>query len=648
MTEAGVSAGRPERSPDSRPAPQSPPAAPGRRWAGPLLAALLAVSLGLRLVAGTAVLDNSYHFDERFSFRNVSALLVTGSGRPANAYYPGLSYLPQAAVLAASQALHRLTGIEALAVFDPAAADGYSRTAYFLVRLLAALFGTGSVWLTFLVGRRLFDERAGLLASLLLAAVPAHVSHSALFKPDILVVLLVLVAFRWSLDAVLDTPRLGRFLLAGAGVGLAVAAKYTGVGAALPLAAGVAVAGRHRPRLWLWLAAAAAASVVAFILLNPHLGVILDYLPRIWGIYESKGEAAGGSRWAMLGAEAAFLVRHHGLPVVLFAAAGLAGLAARAVRPGTERSRRLEAVMLLAFPAGYSLLYAASTTLFKGQNYLPVTPFTALAAAWAMVDLWDRLTARLPLLRTRTAALLVWTAAAAAVLAVPVREVYAGAVPTTFQRVEERLRAEEPLHLRQAYYERRRTPLRPAAGLHRLLTLPVESLARVAPADLDRSDFEVFYADRLEGPGAAFYWRRLGAAAGGAGRIEPRFLAARGAPLVVLSHPWNLQGEPIPLALGAVRGPNRFRAEAPALAPGEVVSFSFWMPLERGVPRPAWVRLDGRRLPLYETGIVKARIHLLTPRLELPREAGELRIDFEERLRLRWTPDVSLCRWRPR
>lgn len=622
------------------------PGEPRPRWVGWLLAALLAVSLALRLVAGSAVLDNSYHFDERFSFRNVSALLVEGTSRPANAYYPSLSYLPHAALLAASQGLYRLTGIERLSVFDPKASDGYSRTAYFLVRLVAAVAGTLSLWLTFLIGRRLFDARVGLLAAALLAAVPGHVSHSALFKPDVLVVLFTVLAVWWSLGAVLE-PRLGRFLLAGCGVGLAVAAKYTGVGAALPLALGAVVAGWRRRRLWLWLVAAGGASVVAFALLNPHLGVILDYLPRIWGIYESKGQSAGGSRLAMLGEEAAFLLRHHGLPVVLFALAGTVGACALALGRGTDRRRRLELLMLLAFPVGFSLLYAASTALFKGQNYLAVTPFTALLAAWPMVGLWDRLAARVPLLRARASALLVWGAVAAALLFVPAAEVYAGAVPSSFQVAEESLRGLAPLQYRQAYYERRQTPFRPTAGGHQMLTLPVESLAPVPVEELARSDAELFYAHRLEDDGGAFYWRRLAQAAGRIRRIDPSFPAVRGPALVLLSHPWSLAGEPRELPLEAARGRNRFRVELPAVAAGEVVSFGVWMPMERGEPRPAWMRLGRRQLPLYETGVVKARVHLLTPRLESAWEGGPLSVTFEERLHLRWTPRVTLCRWRP-
>lgn len=613
-----------------------------------LLAALLLVSFALRAATGTVVLDSSYHFDERFSFRNVSALLVEGSTRPANAYYPSLSYLPHAGVLAASEGLHRLTGSARLSIFDRGAADGYSRTAYLLVRLVSALFGTASIWLTFLAGRRLFDARTGLLAATLLSAVPSHVSHSALFKPDVLVVFFVSLAFLWSHRAV-HGPTVRRYLLAGCGAGLAVAAKYTGVAAALPLAVGAAAAGRWDPRAWTRLAAAGAAAVAAFMVLNPYLGTILAYLPRLWRIYSAKGEAVGGSHPAVLGEEVAFLVRNHQLPVVLLAAAGLAWALARAFRRATDRRRRLDALMLLALPVGYSLVYAASTTLFKGQNYLLVTPFTSLLAAWPAVALWDRLRLRFPGLGRPRLAAPVWALVVAAVFVVPVRAVYRAMVPTTFeaaQRVLGDLGAVEHLEHRIVYFERENLPLRVHHGGRRMATLPLERLDGVPEEDLAGADAEVFFARRLEETGAAFYWRRLATPAGWARRLEPGLLELRGPGLVVVAHPWEAAAEPVELALEATRGRNRFRAELPAAAPGERISFSVWLPLDRSRPRPATLRVGRRELPLYETAIAGRRLHVTTPRVAAAWGPRTVALAFEERLDLRWEPRVTVYRWR--
>jgi hypothetical protein len=616
----------------------------------PLLVALLVVTFGLRVATGAAVLDHTYHFDERYSFRNVSALLVEGTSRPANAFYPSLSYLPQTAVLAASAGLHRVTGIEGLAVFDQGAADGYSRTAYLLVRLVAALFGTLGVWLTFVLGRRMFDARIGLLAATLLSAVPSHVSHSALFKPDILVVLLVTLAFLWSRDAV-HAPRAGRYLLVGFGVGLAVAAKYTGVAAALPVAAGSAVAGWRDRRLWLWLVAAAGVSFAAFAILNPHFGTVLAYLPRLWRIYGTKGEAVGGSHLAVLGEEASFLVRNHQLPVVLFALVGLGWAGSRVLRRDGDDRLRLDALMLLAIPLGYSLLYAISTTLFMGQNFLLVTPFSSLLAAWPMVAVWDRARAWLRASRPRVGAspwlaAAVWTAVTAAILVTPVRAVYRAVVPTTFERAERILADPGPVERRIAYFEREDHRLQVRDGTHRMVTFPVAGLDRVPEEELRLADAEVFFARRLGAPEAPFYWRRLATAGVRAQRIEARLFHARGPGLVVLTHPWEPSREPSELVLGPGPGRNRFRVELPSVGPEERVSFGVWMPLDRSGPRPETLRVGRQELPLFETGVVARRLHATTLRAEAHWRNGETTLALEERLDLRWTPRVTLYRWR--
>lgn len=47
-----------------------------------------------------------------------------------------------------------------------------------ILRLPAALFGVASVWLVYLLGRKLFDETIGLLAAALLAIAPIHIYYS--------------------------------------------------------------------------------------------------------------------------------------------------------------------------------------------------------------------------------------------------------------------------------------------------------------------------------------------------------------------------------------------------------------------------------------------------------------------------------------
>ncbi len=582
-----------------------------------LLAALLVLSFGLRFASSSVGLDSTRNFDERFTLHNVRAFL-DGRFVPANGFYPGLSYLPQTLVLAASREVYRATGWEGAAVF---LADGqtFSPTAYLLARLLSVLYGTLSVWLVYRLGRRLYDPVVGLLAALLLSAMPAHLTASVAIKPDVLVVLLVLVAFDLAVSAI-EAPTLRRYVQAGAAVGLAVAAKYTGVGAAIPLTLGTLWPRPLEGRRWGRLVLAGAAAVGAFLLVNPFLPVLLSYLPELTGIYAKKGAEAGGSHLGMLALELRFLVRHHGAVLTGVALASMAALAWRARRHPDPRERG-RAGLLLAFPLGYSLLYAAATTLFKGQNYLAVGAFTSLAAAWGTTTAVRRFA--LPRLGRWGVPAVAWAASllVAVVLRPGIELVYAEVVPTTHERAGAVLLAAfQPLEAHLLVYERRKRedpPLRVTAGAIKSGTLVVPSLAEVPATSLDRADAEVFLAERLAEPSYRERWERTPEA--GRLRFGPRWFFARGPELVVLFHPWQKVEED-----------------------GELASFTVELPLPAEGGRT--VEIAGRSIPLHLTQDRGRKGLYLSERFEMPEgAAAELR--FPEAPVPVGEPVVTWYRW---
>lgn len=625
-----------------------------RRRVGVALAVVVLAGFGLRLWIASAHLDNTRHFDERFSLANVSALIDEGTLRPANAYYPSLSWLPQALVMGASEGLAGLTGAEALSVHSEETSDGWSPTAYLLARLVSVLWGTLGILAVFRLGRRLFDERAGLAAAVLVAALPPHVVASGLFKPDILVALLVTLTVLWSLDAA-ERPTLGRFALAGAGVGLAVAAKYTGVGAAFAVVAAALWGGWRRGtpgwgRRVALLAAAGATSVVLFFLLNPHSAVVFSYLPRLWEIMESKGEASGVSHLGVLGQAAWYPVRHHGWIVSLLALAGQIGLAVRLVRRGTVPDRRRDAAIVLAYAIGYPLLYAASTRLFKGQNLLPVACFTALAAGWAAVALWDRAAARVASLGRPALAVPLAVALAAAALFPAAQTVYATVVPTTWELAQSYIGSRlEPATVRRIYYERGPgllDRLEPADQGHRLPSIGVGRLDQVPLEDLDRADGEAFFASRLDEPGADFYLRRAALRGGAAARFEPGWMEAHGPGLVVLFHGWRALGPETPAV--EPLGGNRFRlALGEPVTAGEPVSLALRVPRRRRGPRPREVDLDGVARPLLITRVAEGVGHYQTAKLDLPPGTAAIELGLDPAIDLSQGLEVEVWRWRP-
>ncbi len=629
------------------------PTGEGRALAG-LALALVVVAFLLRLWYASPYLDGSRWFDELYSFRNVGAVLVEGGTKPANAFYPSLSYWPQTAALAASAWLAKVTGIAALAVRGDTA-DGWTPAAYAISRGLSALFGALSIGVLFLLGRRLFDARVGLLAAAFLAALEPHLFASAIFKPDVLVVLLVLLTFGWGLDAV-EKDTWGRWILAGVGVGLAVCAKYTGVGAAFPLiAAALWGDGWRRGRAWARLMVAGVASVLTFVVLNPYLFVVLRYIPRLFGIAEGKAAALASSPAVVARRELEFLWFQHRPAVFLLVAVGLLALAARAL--GRERFLALAvpdrltsrtAGMVLAYVLGYSVLYAAAGGVFRGQNYIPVAAFTSLGAAWVALRLWEALAARWRPLTSPLARAAGWALVLAALTAIPLRATWIEAVPTTTMRVERVLAQGLPeLEWRLLHFERGEDPMRPKQRSNPMTALPVARLAAVPPQELERGDAAVFFLANRQGPDAERY-RQLESAPG-VGRVEvrPGLLRARGPAMEVLLHPWQALGEPWPVATEPTGDEGRrFRAPLPAAPAGaELASLGLWLPIERGRRRPDWIWVGELKLPLFETHNRGRRSRFLTPRFELlPGEVLELA--FEQGTDLPGPPEVELRWWR--
>lgn len=628
------------------------------RWIPWALGLVLILCFALRVWNGSFALDSTRFFDERFSLRNVATLLVDGQSRPANAFYGSLSYLPQTLVLFVSEQLHQLSGIESLAIFDDRASDGWSSTAYLICRLVSAFFGTVSVFLTFMVGRRLFSAPVGLLGAVLLTAFPRHILASTEFKPDILVVALVLLTFLWSLDAA-HQPTARRLWLAGVGVGLAVATKYTGVGVAIPLTLGVLLYRWRDAKIWKILIGAGLASILTFAVLNIHLAVIIEYLPRIWRIMETKGDATGGSHWTVLWLELEFLINHHGPILFALAMVGITTLIGRLWRSETPPKLKVEAAMVLSYIFGYSVLYAAATKLFKGQNYLPVGAFTSILAAWIVVGLWSRVAGYLPLLRHPLVAIPLWLAFLFPVFEPPVSIIYKDVVPTTLELVQKEIRRMAPLELRHAFYERsgaaadydddyygkRRDILRATRSGHWFVALPRSSLTEVDELDLDSSDAEVFFSSRLEDPDTTqFYLRRATRPGSRSLRFEPRLLVSYGPGVVAVLHPWRPIGEPELLALEA-QGENRFLApRSEDLEPTDRYSFSMWLPLASGPEKPHKVQVGELELTLHRTRRGGKRAHYSTRRFDLP-QGTPLEIRFDPDLRLDPEPEIRLCRW---
>lgn len=612
------------------------------------LGLFLAVSFGLRVWYGSFQLHAGRVWDEQFEVENVAALLdgaflETDRPWPASVFYPSLSYLPHAGVLGAAQGIFRVEVLRADGGFTPAG--------YFLARATGALFGTLSLLWLFRVGCRLFDPEVALAGVALLAVVPWHLRMSAVFKPDALMVLMLLVAVEAALW-VAERPGLRRYLGAGAAVGLAVAAKYNALAVAVPVAVGALLDLRRRPRRLLLLAPAAAlAALAAFYLLNPFLLTTPELLDRDFGRtledYERKGEAAeiGRLRLPLVVVSALASGRFHGVVLTAAALAGLAILAFRllAERP-VDRLWRERLAVFLSFPAGYLLLYLLVTTNPAEHNWLPLTPFTSLAAAWLLAGLWRRLTGlvpgrwRRPYLDRGALALVL-----AGSLALGASYTYSIVVPATWVRAADHLRAALSLDYRDravvydlpagAYPAVRHGQRNKAA------VVPVDDVGAAAAGRLARSaDARIHLARRAPAPGCL---------PGDTRPREMRFRAAPfeswGPPVVLYLQRWRRVGTPRPLV---ATGPGEYRVSETAAPAGawlsvRVVSAPRVRPL--GLER---AELAGRPVRLLWGGMLPRRRHqFVSERVPAP-PSGPLTLrlpDAEPGV----VGEVSLLTWLP-
>ncbi|HSU84805.1 MAG TPA: glycosyltransferase family 39 protein, partial [Thermoanaerobaculia bacterium] len=585
---------------------------------GWLLALVLAVAFGARL---WMALSASRFFDDHYVLNNVLPFL-NGSLRPRQSYYGTLSWLPQALFLKVCDFLHSRTGLAALAVRGTQF-EGFTLGAFRIMRMFVVFYALVSLWMIYLVGRRLFSPAVGLAAAAVLAAYPQHVRSSIQLKPDMMALMLTLITLYWTVEAV-RSPRLSRFLRSGVGVGLAASAKYIGLASCLPLTVWSLWAGFRDRRLWAWLVLAGLASIVTFLVLNPFFGEVLYFGNRLVWYYGQKAQEEQSGHLDVWRGELDFLIYQHGwfLGVCL-----LLGLFLLVRRLRSREEDRAAAVLPLSLVLGYPVVHGLGMTLFYPHNLLPALGGTALVCACGMVRGGQWLLARPAAARPAAVTFLVWALPGAFLLTRPLAYTYGWLVPDNWVMAESTLRAElgSP-EIRHVAYEPEDARLGLAAGWRRPALTAVPILAALPPAQLDLTDAELFPLSRAHGFQAAFYQgRRRRLAPECAREIHASPFRSQGEPLLLLLHPWTMAGDAVPVDLQ--RGaPGALVARLPgSVAAGEVLSFELIWPEDDETPVEK-IRLGGRDLPLIYAGGRAQKTRYLTPRFRDAAGDAEIRL----------------------
>ena len=643
-----------------------------QKW---LLAILLLWALAVRVLFSWPDPTMNRLWDERYNAGNVAAILAHDQWRPVRTHYPTLSYLPHAATLKVYETARSLPWLSSAPTTFGIAPDTrpyLTRIAVRVSRIIQTLLGTASLFVVFLIGRRLFGPWVGLGAAFLLAVAPWHVRQSGVFKPDVMLILTAVL----TLYAILSARRsesLRGYAMAGAMVGATAAAKWNGAALALPLLVTIALGGvRDIGLLVRRTAAAAAGGAGVLLLLNPWLVLAPEMYRRHLGstvshYRERLAEAGAGLFDQPLNAVTSLAGSVYFSPVL--GACGLLGLgwmlllalrARREVRgplPGERRGAAVaDALVLAVFFGGYVASLWVVTRYPKPPNWLIVAPVVALTGAWFLGKLVSAARA-LPERRLTIVALAILAAITGLAGLDKVRfvhtAVYEENVPLTSAEAARTAGRPKPLRGRTFMSE---LPLgiqdfdpRIWDGNFVSTLIRTDSIAAESRSEREAADILLFPASRLE-PDQDSAYRELAAArpAVTVQRFDPKLFRLRGDPVVLVRRPFEALGPPAPTAFSKAGDglyeidPAVLHADTDALAAGGTL-----VSLEIAVRSPSRdaveisVEVDGNPLPCRHTQRGRERRRCLTQRFELPQ--SPIRILVEP---AREVIDVTTFRWR--
>jgi hypothetical protein len=273
-----------------------------------------------------------------------------------------------------------------------------------LGRVISAVLGTATAFVTFLAARRVAGTLAGLAAAALMAASVEHIRTSHFFTSDTSLTFFCTIALA-AFVAIAESGSWRAYVLAGVSVGAAMSCKYTGAFLLLPLAFAHGLAPnrpawRDRWSVWArWSGRGLLAGTLAlaiFLATNPLIFAYPEKFLR--DIQEGVIEpnfGDDGPIWTQQFADIPHLWRYwftNLLPWGLgpaFAITGVTGIGWLLWRRGRG------AWTVAAYAIAYYAIAAQTTTPFM-RYILPLVPALAIAAGVVCVDLLARAPARRP------------------------------------------------------------------------------------------------------------------------------------------------------------------------------------------------------------------------------------------------------------
>jgi hypothetical protein len=253
-------------------------------------------------------------------------------------------------------------------------------------RLFIVACGVACVWLTWLLGKRLGGSRLGLAASAILAVNAVHIEYSQIIRTDVHASVFMLLCALSSV-AILRGGGLRHYLLAGLWAGLACATKWPAAVILLsPICAGIWRARQDRSE-WRRVPLIPAAALAALLLASPYL--VLDHATVMRNL---AGEARPAHPGATGGGFMSNLFWYARGPLLTsLGPIGLA-LAILGLCLAPMRNRTLAIAVLPGFLV-FAIAICAQALVWE-RWIVPLLPFLAIAAGWAICWLADRVSSR--------------------------------------------------------------------------------------------------------------------------------------------------------------------------------------------------------------------------------------------------------------
>lgn len=354
------------------------------RWHRPALLLILALGAVLRFTALGQGIPYALGVDEPEIMERAVRMMNTGDLHPHFFDYPGLYIYIQFLVACVRFVVGSIGGLWANLNQAPPAEF------YLWGRATTAAFGTATIALVYLIGRRI-SPMTGLLAAALFAVQSLHIRESHFVLTDVPMTFFIALTAVLTLRAC-ERRGLRDYVLVGLAVGAAAATKYNGgVAILLPALALLLCSGT-----WLWRLRAmlltSGVAALTFLACAPYTVIALPeflngfaYLAHMYADGPPRPEPA----WMTY---LKHLRNNFSIPGLILAAGGVA-LALRAL----VAKGRTPVAAAWALAASFTLVYfymIAGQRLVWGRYLLPLLPFLCVLAAGGIVWIADQVARR--------------------------------------------------------------------------------------------------------------------------------------------------------------------------------------------------------------------------------------------------------------